>query len=93
MSLAGPLLRGTIRCYQLLIAPTLPANRCRFEPSCSHYGMEAIDRHGALFGSWLTVRRLLRCHPWGGTGFDPVPTVPPEQKTLRPLMRFWNLGR
>jgi putative membrane protein insertion efficiency factor len=93
MSLAGHLLRGAIRVYQLLIAPILPANRCRFEPSCSHYGMEAIARHGALFGSWLTARRLLRCHPWGGAGFDPVPALPPGRKTPRPLSRFWDVAR
>ena len=46
---------------------------CRFDPSCSAYALEALERHGALRGSWFTLRRLLRCHPWGGMGFDPVP--------------------
>lgn len=46
---------------------------CRFVPSCSAYGYEAIERHGAARGTWLTARRLCRCHPWGGFGFDPVP--------------------
>lgn len=46
---------------------------CRFDPSCSTYALEALERHGAARGSWLTIRRLLRCHPWGGVGFDPVP--------------------
>lgn len=46
---------------------------CRFVPSCSAYGHEAIERHGAARGAWLTARRLSRCHPWGGFGFDPVP--------------------
>lgn len=46
---------------------------CRFDPSCSTYALEALERHGAARGSWLTVRRLARCHPWGGMGWDPVP--------------------
>ncbi len=46
---------------------------CRFDPSCSTYALEALEHHGAARGSWLTVRRVLRCHPWGGMGFDPVP--------------------
>lgn len=66
-------LRGLIRAYQLLISPLLPPNTCRYQPSCSHYGMEAVATHGALRGSWLTVRRVCRCHPWGGYGYDPVP--------------------
>ena len=66
-------LRGLIRAYQLLISPLLPANSCRYQPSCSHYGMEAIAAHGAVRGSWLTFRRICRCHPWGGHGYDPVP--------------------
>lgn len=61
-----------IRGYQLAVAPMLgPA--CRFEPSCSHYAAEAVERHGALRGSWLAMRRLGRCHPFGGCGLDPVP--------------------
>lgn len=46
---------------------------CRFDPSCSSYALEALERHGAARGSWLAVRRLTRCHPWGGMGWDPVP--------------------
>ena len=65
-------LRALIRAYQLFIAPLL-GPRCRFHPSCSHYAAEAIITHGALGGSWLAVRRVLRCHPWTAGGFDPVP--------------------
>lgn len=66
------LLVGLIRAYRYAISPLLGHN-CRYEPSCACYGEEAVRRHGALFGGWLTVRRLLRCHPWGGMGYDPVP--------------------
>lgn len=68
-------LRASIRAYQLLIAPILPPS-CRYYPSCSHYAAEAIVRHGPWRGSWLAARRLLRCHPWGGSGYDPVPFEP-----------------
>lgn len=61
-----------IRAYQVVLSPHLGA-ACRFEPSCSNYGLEALRRHGALRGGWLTVRRLLRCRPWGPCGYDPVP--------------------
>ncbi|MTJ82661.1 MAG: membrane protein insertion efficiency factor YidD [Telmatospirillum sp.] len=73
MKLVRATLRGLIRGYQLLLSPILPAHSCRFLPSCSAYGMEAIEKHGAIKGCWLTARRLLRCHPWGGSGYDPVP--------------------
>jgi len=66
------LLRGLIRAYQLLVAPLLPPS-CRYVPSCSQYAAQAIAEHGSLRGSWLALRRLLRCHPWGGSGYDPVP--------------------
>jgi len=61
-----------IRLYQLLISPLLPP-ACRYHPSCSRYAVEALRRHGAIRGSWLTVKRLARCAPWGGCGYDPVP--------------------
>jgi putative membrane protein insertion efficiency factor len=73
MNPASLLLTLLIRAYQWILAPLLPANRCRFEPSCSHYGLAAIKGHGPIIGLWLTLRRLLRCHPWGGSGYDPVP--------------------
>jgi len=61
-----------IRGYRLAISPLLGTN-CRFTPSCSAYAIEAIERHGAVRGAWLAARRLARCHPWGGAGYDPVP--------------------
>lgn len=61
-----------VRLYQLTISPLLPAS-CRFVPTCSQYAVEALKKHGPLKGSYLTFRRLLRCHPWGGSGYDPVP--------------------
>jgi len=72
--LVGILLRAAIRAYQLVVAPVLPPS-CRYYPSCSHYAAEAILRHGPWRGTWLAGRRLLRCHPWGDSGYDPVPTA------------------
>jgi hypothetical protein len=66
------LLKGLIRFYQLAVSPWTPSS-CRYQPTCSAYAFEAIEVHGALRGSWLGLRRLLRCHPWGGHGYDPVP--------------------
>lgn len=63
---------GAIRVYQVTLSGLLAGN-CRFEPSCSMYGEEALRRHGALRGTWLTARRLVRCRPGGGYGYDPVP--------------------
>ena len=75
MKLLGAILRVLIRFYQLALSPLL-APACRFEPSCSAYAIEAIERHGPLGGGWLAVLRILRCHPWGGAGYDPVPQHP-----------------
>jgi putative membrane protein insertion efficiency factor len=66
------LLRGLIRLYQLIVSPVLPPS-CRYLPSCSDYALEALTRHGMLRGLALALRRLARCHPWGGSGYDPVP--------------------
>ena len=65
-------LKILIRGYQLAISP-LFGPRCRFYPSCSHYAIQAIDAHGALHGTWLTIKRISRCHPFNAGGFDPVP--------------------
>jgi putative membrane protein insertion efficiency factor len=66
------LLRGLIRLYQLVVSPLLPP-RCRYLPSCSDYALEALASHGVLRGLFLALRRITRCHPWGGSGYDPVP--------------------
>jgi len=70
--LLARVLIGLVRLYQLGISSWTPS-WCRFTPSCSAYAIEAIDAHGAVRGSWLALRRIGRCHPWGGHGYDPVP--------------------
>ena len=84
----SPVARGMrlcVRAYQIVVSPTLhvvggPGCGCRFTPTCSHYALEALATHGALRGSLLTARRLLRCQPWGAHGADPVPppATPPS---------------
>lgn len=74
-------LRALVRVYQWVVAPVLGAN-CRYLPSCSEYAHEAIGTHGALTGGWLAAKRLCRCHPWGGSGYDPVP--PPSELPRSP---------
>ena len=61
-----------IKIYQYLISP-LTAASCRYTPTCSQYGVEAIKKHGAFKGGWLTLKRIASCNPWGGHGYDPVP--------------------
>ncbi|HBB48777.1 MAG TPA: membrane protein insertion efficiency factor YidD [Flavobacteriaceae bacterium] len=61
-----------IKFYQKVISPFTPAT-CSFTPTCSHYSVKALEKHGALRGSWLALKRIARCHPWGGSGHDPVP--------------------
>lgn len=61
-----------VRVYQVAISPLLGSN-CRFTPTCSAYSIEALKKHGAWRGGWLAIRRISRCHPWGGDGYDPVP--------------------
>jgi len=77
-ALAWPLL-GLIRIYQTILSPLFGAN-CRYQPTCSAYAEEAIRRYGALPGGWLALRRISRCHPWGGSGYDPVPDPEPQVK-------------
>ena len=66
------LLEALVRLYQLILRPILPP-ACRYHPTCSDYALEALRGHGAARGSWLATKRICRCHPWGGSGFDPVP--------------------
>jgi len=61
-----------IKLYQWIISPWL-GPKCRFTPTCSQYGLEAFQKHGVFKGLWLTARRIAKCHPWGGSGYDPVP--------------------
>ena len=70
-ALAWPLIMG-VRGYQLFLSPFLPPS-CRYTPSCSAYAIEALQRHGALRGGWLALRRIGRCHPFRPGGYDPVP--------------------
>lgn len=89
--LATRALSACVRGYQLALSPTLhavagPGAGCRFTPSCSHYALEALAVHGALRGATLAARRVLRCHPWGPHGADPVPPrCPKETRPARPL--------
>ena len=68
----GRLLILLVRLYQVTISPYTPAS-CRYTPTCSQYAIQAIRKHGPLKGTWLAIKRILRCHPWGGSGYDPVP--------------------
>jgi uncharacterized protein len=61
-----------VQAYRLLLSPWLGMN-CRYQPTCSAYALEALEKHGAIRGTWLAVRRIVRCHPGGGSGYDPVP--------------------
>lgn len=71
------ILHWFVRLYQIVISPLL-GPRCRYIPTCSQYAIEALHTHGAIKGTWLTTQRVCKCHPWGGSGYDPVP-----QKVIR----------
>jgi len=62
-----------IKIYQWVVSPILGPNKCRFTPTCSHYAAEALKKYGPFKGGWLAIKRISRCHPWGGKGYDPVP--------------------
>lgn len=84
MNIPQRLLWSLVKGYQLFISPVLPGG-CRYTPSCSAYAAEAVARHGALRGGWLALKRLLRCNPFGGWGYDPVPDLdtPPGGEASR----------
>jgi putative membrane protein insertion efficiency factor len=81
--LAARAILSVLRFYRSAVSPLRPA-ACRYQPSCSAYAVEAIEAHGALRGSWLAVRRLLRCHPFHAGGHDPVPPRVGRQTTASP---------
>jgi putative membrane protein insertion efficiency factor len=79
MTPGAHLLALPVRAYRLFLSPWV-GHGCRFHPTCSAYALEALETHGALRGGWLTLRRLARCHPWGGSGIDNVPPKGPSDE-------------
>lgn len=73
MTLGARILALPVKAYRLIFSPWVGHN-CRYQPTCSAYALEALEKHGAIKGGWLAARRILRCHPWGKSGYDPVPT-------------------
>lgn len=100
MNIARHILIFCVHVYRWTLSPAKtflfgPMGRCRFTPSCSEYALEALRRHGALAGSWLALKRICRCHPWGGCGLDPVPDKKPQASNLQsntPLPSALNFG-
>jgi putative membrane protein insertion efficiency factor len=88
MTLDRVLLRWPVHIYRWTLRPLIGPN-CRHLPSCSDYALEAIAINGSWRGLWLTAARLSRCHPWGSSGYDPVPDLGRERQTLTP----WRYGR
>ena len=72
MNIMSHILIWMIKAYQVMLSPYF-GQQCRFYPTCSHYAIETINKHGAMFGTYYSVRRLLRCHPWHAGGHDPIP--------------------
>jgi uncharacterized protein len=92
------LVRFFIRVYQYTLSPLLrllsgPASGCRFTPTCSAYFLEAVETHGVVHGSWLGLKRLSRCHPWGGLGHDPVPRRNNPDSPVEGLASVATIGR
>jgi putative membrane protein insertion efficiency factor len=73
MTLGARILSLPVKAYRLIFSPWVGHN-CRYQPTCSAYALEALEKHGAIKGGWLAARRILRCHPWGKSGYDPVPS-------------------
>ncbi len=72
MTFGARILSLPVKAYRLIFSPWVGHN-CRYQPTCSAYALEALEKHGAIKGGWLASRRILRCHPWGNSGYDPVP--------------------
>lgn len=89
MNLARAILKAPIHVYRWTLKPLIGLE-CRHLPTCSEYGLEAIDKNGAWKGFWLTLSRLCRCHPWGTSGYDPVPDL---SNSREPWWRSWRYGR
>ena len=82
-----------VRAYRLIFSPWVGFN-CRYQPTCSAYALEALEKHGALKGGWLAAKRIGRCHPWGGHGYDPVPDAGiHEHRTLEDRTERVRLNR
>lgn len=79
MSPLARILALPVKAYRLIFSPWVGHN-CRYQPTCSQYALEALETHGGLRGGWLALRRILRCHPWGSSGHDPVPGRDPGQE-------------
>lgn len=77
MSPLARLLALPVKGYRLVFSPWVGFN-CRYQPTCSAYALEALQMHGGIKGGWLTTKRICRCHPWGGMGYDPVPGADPD---------------
>jgi putative membrane protein insertion efficiency factor len=87
VSPASRVLAGAVRLYRAVRGAIRPGvSTCRYIPSCSAYGLEALETHGAVRGSWLTLRRIGRCNPWGGHGYDPVPEAAPRRAASHPAV-------
>lgn len=74
MTLLARILALPVQAYRLIFSPWVGHN-CRYQPTCSAYALEALEKHGGIKGLWLALRRILRCHPWGAAGYDPVPSA------------------
>ena len=83
MNILKYLLIWPIRLYQVTLSPLLGHNKCQYSPSCSHYTLHAIEEWGPLKGAWMGIKRIGRCHPFGGHGYDPVPKNPAKQPSTQ----------